>query len=175
MDTLKPLENDRALGILYSNLALQELQLHNTATAIETFHTALEYHRKVGNEDGLAATYGQLGKTFLLTGHSQQAEAFLNNATEHFIKLGNGPGEAGALRLLTDVYLERGDQISALRCLERVVQLDQTYRLPQYEEDHHRYNIAPRLITHQTMPKLNTKMPREVHMITRKHAYTLPI
>ncbi len=99
---------------------------------------ALTYHRKVGNEDGLASTYGQLGKIFHLTGNSRKAEACLNNATEHFIKLGNGPGEAGALRLLADVYLERGDRISELRCLERVVQIDQTYRLPQYEEDRQR-------------------------------------
>ena len=47
-----------------SNLALQEFQLHNLEAAIDAFHAALEYHRKVGNEDGLAATYGQLGKTF---------------------------------------------------------------------------------------------------------------
>ena len=44
-----------------------------------------------------------------------------------------------ALRLLADVYLEREDQISALRCLERVVQIDRTYQLPQYEEDRQRY------------------------------------
>jgi hypothetical protein len=107
---------------------------------MEAFHTALEFHRKVGNEDGLAATYGQLGKTFLQMGNVRKAEACLNNATEHFIKLGNGPGEAGALRVLADVYLGREDRISELRCMERVVQLDQTYRLPQYEKDHHRYN-----------------------------------
>jgi tetratricopeptide (TPR) repeat protein len=99
----------------------------------------LEFHRKVGNEEGLATTYGQLGKTFLLTGSPQKAEACLNNATEHFTKLGDGPGEAGALRLLADVYLDRGDQVSALRCLERVIQIDQTYRLPQYEDDRQRY------------------------------------
>ena len=56
--------------------------------------------------------------------------------------LGNGPGEVGALRLLADLYGERGDHISALRCLERVVQIDKTYRLPQYEEDNRRYEIV---------------------------------
>lgn len=139
LDALKPLENDRALGILYSNLAIQEFQLHRIEAAIEAFHAALEYHRKVGNEEGLAMTYGQLGKIFLLNGNSQQAESCLNNSTEHFIKLSNGVGEAGALRLLADLYVERKDPIAALRCLERVIQLDLTYQLPQYEEDEQRY------------------------------------
>jgi tetratricopeptide (TPR) repeat protein len=138
IDYLTPLDNDRALGVLYSNLALQDLHLHRPESAIEAFHTALDYHRKVGNEDGLATTYGQLGKAFLQLGNLQKAEACLNNATEHFTKLGHGAGEAGALRLLADVYTKREDHISALRCMERVVQIDQTYRLPQYEEDRQR-------------------------------------
>jgi tetratricopeptide (TPR) repeat protein len=77
---------------------------------------------------------------FFLEGNFRKAEACLNNATEHFIKLGNGPGEAGALRLLADVYETRLDYLSALRCLERVVQIDQMYRLPHYEEDVQRSN-----------------------------------
>lgn len=135
IDYLKPLGKDRALGILYSNLALQELQLHRAESAVEFFQEALTYHRKVGNEDGLATTYGQLGKTFLHMRNFQRAEACLNNATEHFIKLGNAPGEAGALRLLANLYREKGEMTPALRCLERVIQIDQVFRLSQYEKD----------------------------------------
>lgn len=68
-------------------------------------------------------------------GNLNRAEACLNNATEHFVKLGNVHGEAGALRLLAKLYRDRKDDISAIRCLERVVQIDLTYRYPQYEED----------------------------------------
>ena len=126
------------MGILYGNLALQEMHLNRPEPAVKVFHTALEYHRKVGNEEGLAVTYGQLGKMYLQQKNLQKAEAYLNNATEHFVKLGDNPGQAGALRLLAHVYLEREDEISALRCLERVVQIDQMFGLPQFKEDHHR-------------------------------------
>ena len=62
------------------------------------------HHRVVGNEEGLALTYSQLGKTFLDSGDLRKAERCLNNASEHFIKLGNAPGEAAVLRLLATVY-----------------------------------------------------------------------
>jgi len=89
----------------------------------------------VGDEDGLAVTYSQLGNTFRQGGHMHQAEKCLNNASEHFIKLGSEPGEAAALRLLADLYEQTGNQLSALRCLERVVQVDTRYGLPQAQQD----------------------------------------
>jgi hypothetical protein len=88
----------------------------------------------------LATTYGQLGKTFLLAGQTSQAEKCLNNASEHFIKLGHEPAEASALRLLADLYEQRGDAISAVRCLERIVLIGQRYGLPQWQEDALRLN-----------------------------------
>jgi hypothetical protein len=64
----------------------------------------------------------------------------LNNASEHFIKLGNEPAEAAALRLLADLYEQRGDAISAIRCLERIVPIGQRYGLAQWQEDALRLN-----------------------------------
>ena len=71
-----------------------------------------------------------------MTGQVRQAERCLNNATEHFVKLGNESGEAAALCLLAELYQDLVDRISTLRCLERVIQIDLRYQLPQYEEDH---------------------------------------
>ena len=138
IDILTLQNQARALGIVYSNLALQELKLNRPVEAIPHFQSALEYHRAIGDEDSLATTYGQLGKAFFLIGQSAKAEACLNNASEHFIKLGNEPGEAGALRVLAEVYRKQGDPISELRCLERVIQVDLRYQLSQYGEDHSR-------------------------------------
>ena len=99
------------------------------------FQKALACHRQVGNEEGLAITYSQFGKTLLLAGRNSPAEKCLNNATEHFVKLGNEQGEAAALRLLADLYEQRSDLVSAARCLERIVQIGQRYGLPSWQED----------------------------------------
>ena len=98
LDVLHPIEHHRALGILYNNLALMELATKQPDAAISHFQRALECHRVVGDESGLANTFSQFGKALLSQGDLQQAERCLNNASEHFIKLGQEPGEAAVLR-----------------------------------------------------------------------------
>jgi len=65
LDLLRALKDDRALGILCNNIALQEAREEQREQAIASFKQALDYHRVVGNEKGLAVTYSQLGKCFL--------------------------------------------------------------------------------------------------------------
>jgi hypothetical protein len=89
----------------------------------------------VGNEEGLAVTYSQLGKCYLDQEDLTSAERCLNNASEHYIKLGNEPAEAAVLRLLAKLYEIRQDSVSALRCLVRVVALDERYALPELQVD----------------------------------------
>lgn len=134
-------------GVLYSNLALQDAGMGRTEDAIANFKRALEFHRAAGDEDGLAVTYSQLGKTFLMAGKRRQAEKCLNNASEHFIKLGNEPGEAAALRLLADLYEQAEEHLSAIRCLERVVLIDTRYGLAQGQEDGERLARLRRVIS----------------------------
>jgi tetratricopeptide (TPR) repeat protein len=129
------LKDDRALGILYSNLALQEAREGQWEQAVTSFTLALGSHRIVGNEEGLAVTYSQMGKGFLDQGDLVMAERCLNNASEHYIKLGHEPAEAAVLRLLASLYEQRRDHVSARRCLERVMEIDQRYRLPNELED----------------------------------------
>ena len=100
-----------------------------------SFAQALDHHRTVGNEEGLAVTYSHLGKGYLDQGDLIKAERGLNNASEHYIKLGNEPAEAAVLRLLARVYEARRDTVSALRCLTRVVALDERYALPELHTD----------------------------------------
>lgn len=138
IDVLQPIEHHRALGILYNNLALMELATKQPDDAVIHFQRALECHRVVGDELGLANTFSQFGKALLAQGDVQQAERCLNNASEHFIKLGQEPSEAAVLRLLADIYETRRDYVSALRCVERAVHVDQRYRLPEIEHDQQR-------------------------------------
>ena len=93
LDLLKPLNDHRALGILYHNLAMEEGRQQHWDEAVQWFQQALDSHRVVGNEEGLAGTYSQLGKTFLESGRPVEAERCFNNASEHFIKLGIRPAK----------------------------------------------------------------------------------
>jgi tetratricopeptide (TPR) repeat protein len=135
LDLLRELKDDRGLGILYNNLALQDAREGRWEQAVASFKQALDYHRAVGNEEGLAVTYSQLGKCYLDHGDLIRAERCLNNASEHYIKLGNEPAEAAVLRLLAGLYETRADAVSARRCLERVVALDLRYKLPDLQTD----------------------------------------
>jgi tetratricopeptide (TPR) repeat protein len=135
LDLLRELQDARGLGILYTNLALQEARAGQWDQAVTSFKQALDHHRIVGNEEGLAVTYSQLGKCYLDQGDLLQAERCLNNASEHYIKLGNEPAEAAVLRYLAGVYEARRDWTSALRCLDRVISLDQRYTLPELQTD----------------------------------------
>jgi tetratricopeptide (TPR) repeat protein len=135
LDLLTPLNDHRALGILHHNLALEEARQNHWDQAVNTFKLALDQHRIVGNEEGLAITYSQLGKTFLDSTDLLEAERCFNNASEHFIKLGNEAGEAACLRMLADIYRQRENLVAAVRCLERVVLVDSRYQLPSLRED----------------------------------------
>jgi tetratricopeptide (TPR) repeat protein len=135
IDVLTATENYRALGILYGNLALQEVATDQQEDAIGHFKYALAFHRTVGDEVSLANTYSQLGQAFLTQGEFRQAEGCLNNASEHFIKLGNEPSEAAVLRVLAELYKKKNDTISAIRCLERTIQIDIRYQLPEQSND----------------------------------------
>jgi tetratricopeptide (TPR) repeat protein len=129
------LNDHRGLGILYNNLALQEAREQRWKDAIDSFSQALAYHRTVGNEEGLAVTYSQMGKCFLEHDDLLNAERCLNNGSEHYVKLGAEAGEAAVLRLLADVYRRRGDLSSAIRCLERTLQIDAKYNLMDAPRD----------------------------------------
>src|SRR6185503_10006106 len=74
MDLLRTLNDHRALGILYNNLALEEAREQHWKEAVESFGQALTYHRMVGNEEGLAVTYSQMGQCFLEQGDLENAE-----------------------------------------------------------------------------------------------------
>jgi tetratricopeptide (TPR) repeat protein len=135
MDLLRALKDHRALGILYNNIALEEARGQRWNDAIESFNQALTYHRMVGNEEGLAVTYSQMGQCFMDQGDLLNAERCLNNGSEHYIKLGVEAGEAAVLRLLADLYGRRGDLVSAITCLERTILIDTKYNLSESSRD----------------------------------------
>jgi hypothetical protein len=81
-------------------------------------------------------------------GKLRRAERCLNNASEHFIKLGDEPGEAAVLRLLAELYIRNAQPLAARRCLERVVLIGRRYRLSTLDSD--RAILASLLTTPQS-------------------------
>ena len=66
---------------------------------------------------------------------SENSFAPTSEDDEEYPVLGTEPAEAAVLRLLATLYDTRRDLISARRCLERVVSLDQRYGLSELSTD----------------------------------------
>jgi tetratricopeptide (TPR) repeat protein len=130
LDLLAPLDDARSLGILHSNVGLLDLDAGHLDDAITAFKTAIDCHKRSGFEEGLAGTWGQLGRAFLRAGDLAKTETCFNFSSSHFISLGDVAGEAEALRGLTAVYEARGDAELVTRCRERIAEIASRYGLP---------------------------------------------
>ncbi|MDC4224271.1 MAG: tetratricopeptide repeat protein [Candidatus Manganitrophus sp.] len=81
-------------GWLCSNRGLLEEATGHLEEAIDLFRKAIDFHKKAGHEEGLAATWGQLGRVFLQRDQDRDAETCFNYATTHFNRLGDPAGES---------------------------------------------------------------------------------
>jgi len=127
-------QDHRSLGILYSNCALLEENFSHLEEAIRLFKKAIELHKKTGNEDGLASTWGQLGRTYRKANEDKKAETCFNHAFTHFGQIGHSSGEAEALISLANLYEDRDDPELALHCMVRLVEINRRYPLPNHQE-----------------------------------------
>lgn len=127
-------EDLTSLGTLYSNMALLELDTGQLIEARNLFKKAIEHHKRTGNEEGLASTWGQLGRTYQKLGKDQNAETCFNYAFTHFGQLGNPFGEIEALRSLIGVYESRNEPALVDHCRRRIQEIQIRYGLPLTEE-----------------------------------------
>lgn len=121
---LESVEDAYSLGILYSNLGLLEEELKHLDVAVRFFKRAIELHKRVGHEEGLAATWGQLGRVYRLLADDRRAETALNFSCTHYEHLVNTAGQIEALRLLARLYEERNDSELAQLCLKRISEIE---------------------------------------------------
>ncbi|MFZ5861545.1 MAG: tetratricopeptide repeat protein [Nitrospirota bacterium] len=129
LDLLTPLADARSLGVLHSNVGLLELDAGKLEDAIIALKTAIDFHKRSGFEEGLAGTWGQLGRAFLQIGTLDQAETCFNFSSSHFISLGDPTGEAEALRGLVAVYEAKRDPELVTRCRTRIAEIQARYGL----------------------------------------------
>lgn len=127
-----------SLGSVYAALGNRDsaqvcfqevLALQRAAPDTGVAGQAVDYHKRSGFEQGLAGTWGQLGRAFLKAGNVTKAETCFNFSSSHFISLGDVAGEAEALRGLVSVYESRGDPELVRRCRERVAEIQTRYGL----------------------------------------------
>lgn len=135
-DLLGENTDDLSSGLLYSNRGLLEQAMGRLEEAIGLFRKAIDFHKKAGHEEGLAGTWGQLGRAFLQRNQDRDAETCFNYATTHFSRLGDPAGEAEALRGLAEVYERRGDRELAIHCLARIIEIGKRVGLPPDPRDH---------------------------------------
>jgi tetratricopeptide (TPR) repeat protein len=129
LDLLTPVDEARSLGILHCNVGLLEMDAGRLDEAIAALKTAIDCHKRSGFEEGLAGTWGQLGRAFLQVGQLAKAETCFNFSSSHFISLGDVAGEAEALRGLVSVYEGKGDAGLVKRCRERIAEIQTRYGL----------------------------------------------
>jgi len=134
---LQSIRDDFSLGSLYANLGLLEMDGRRPGEAVPLLKRAIELHKKTGNEEGLAAAWGQLGRAYRALGKDRRAETCFNYAYTHFGQVGNSSGEAEALRGLADVYESRNELELALRCMTRIREIFTRIglRLPEVDSD----------------------------------------
>jgi tetratricopeptide (TPR) repeat protein len=134
---LQSVRDDFSLGSLYANLGLLEMDGRRPGEAVLFLKRAIELHKKTGNEEGLAATWGQLGRAYRQLGKDQRAETCFNYSYTHFGQVGKPEGEAEALRGLADIYEDRNEPELALRCLTRIREIFTRFslRLPELDSD----------------------------------------
>lgn len=129
LDLLTPLGDARSLGVLHCNVGLLEMDVGRLDEAIAALTIAVDCHKRAGFEEGLAGTWGQLGRAFVKAGKFAKAETCFNFSSSHFISLGDVAGEAEALRGLVSVYEAKGDAELVTRCRERIAEIQIRYRL----------------------------------------------
>ncbi len=134
-DLLRQAEDDLSLGILYSNFGLLEDSAGHSGDAIVFFKKAIDLHKKTGHEEGLAGTWGQLGRTFVKIEKDKEAEICFNHAATHFNRLGDPAGEAEALRALSHLYQKRGEPELALHSLAGALMIHRRIGWPIQKED----------------------------------------
>jgi tetratricopeptide (TPR) repeat protein len=149
VDFLEKARDIHSLGMLNSNFGLLAHDAMEFERAVSFFKKAIELHKRTGHEEGLAASWYQLGRTYQrlpLKPEDDQAETCFNYSFMHYHHLGNPAGEAEAMRGLADVYETRQDFEMALNCLNRVLETSQKYRLAQVEYDLDRRNRLSNLL-----------------------------
>ncbi|MFQ5949365.1 MAG: hypothetical protein ACE5J1_01610, partial [Nitrospiria bacterium] len=134
-DYIKKAEDTRSLAVLYCNFGLLAQDKGALDEGIAYLKKAIDLHKETGFEEGLAATWGQLGRLFTKNGNDSNAEICFNYATTHFGSLGDPMGESEALRGMAHIYERRGDSELVLRCLSRMMEIHRRFGLQFPESD----------------------------------------
>jgi tetratricopeptide (TPR) repeat protein len=124
-------------GLILTSLAQtaqsdEERRVHLQAAG-ERFESSLEISRRITNEEGAAATLGELGKLWLSARHVQEAIAAFTEVLATYKKL-RMPEKIGiTLELLGTVHEHQGEYEPALEKYQQALEVLQQYGAPQQQ------------------------------------------
>ncbi len=134
-DILQRIGDDYSMGLIHNNMGLLQRDTGDAEAAVRSFQRAIELHRKTGNEEGLAYTWGHLGRTYMGLGKLKKSETCLNYSSMHFGQIANPGGEVEALRGLAELYEMQSRPEPALRCFTRMAEIQRRCGLQIPEGD----------------------------------------
>jgi tetratricopeptide (TPR) repeat protein len=126
------------VATVLSNLALIARGRGDWPRAQSLYERAIALTQRIGDPVGLAGLYNGLGKTYLLMGRHDDATACCSTALAIAERAGDDRLMAAAWYQLAFVYEGRGLLDRAVAMMERVVEVDEKYRLPKLEENRRR-------------------------------------
>jgi tetratricopeptide (TPR) repeat protein len=119
----KEIQNDSALAVVYSNLALAHRLADDPNAALESYHNLLGMFRKLGDKPGEKNTLANIGFIYQTRGETDSASYYHQKSLEIPASLTGSMAEAAQLNNLALVYKSKGMLDSALVLHEQALQL----------------------------------------------------
>jgi tetratricopeptide (TPR) repeat protein len=119
----KQIQNDSALAVVYSNLALVYRLEDDPAAALESYHNLLAVVRKLGDKSGEKNALSNIGFIYQMQGETDSASYYHQKSLEILAPLTGAMAQAAQLNNLALTCKSKGMPDSALVLYDQALQL----------------------------------------------------
>jgi tetratricopeptide (TPR) repeat protein len=128
-------QDETSKAVLFSDLGLIAREKGEFNEAIAHYEKSLVLMRRLGNDGGVADAWRMLARTFLLQQRFDDAIACCQTSQSIAERSQDELRTGGARYVLADCYEAMGRFREAAQLLERVVEMDRKYHLPNLGEN----------------------------------------
>lgn len=118
----KGIENKQTLAYLYSELALINKTTENYNSALAYIDTAMYYCNQIGYKRGIATLLNYKAGIFRNQNKTREAFGLYKKTLDKYQEIGFEIGIVQSSIAIAEIYIQKGDNISALKVLESVIQ-----------------------------------------------------